>query len=88
MLLKARTLKHIGQPRRAEICLRRVLLMKPSTRVEVKACLELAEYYHEQGRLRDSEKLLKKIISEAPRSHEAVAANRLLSQINNRSVGK
>ncbi|MFA6100732.1 MAG: hypothetical protein WCV67_05440 [Victivallaceae bacterium] len=81
ILMKAKTLENLGMPRRAAICYETVLKLNPAASTAAAANLDLAEYYCKSFQYRKAREYLNNILTEAPRSHEAVSAGRMLNDI-------
>lgn len=81
ILMKAQALKNLGMPRRAVVCYTTVLKLNPSAGTAAPANLALAEYYCSSMQYRKAREYLNNIISETPRSHEAVPAGKILKEI-------
>lgn len=81
ILIKAKVLKNLGMPRRAAVCCETVLRLNPAASTAATANLELAEYYCKSSQYRKARECLNNILTEAPRSHEAVSAAKMLNDI-------
>ena len=81
ILIKAKVLKNLGMPRRAAVCYETVLKLNPALSTASSANLELAEYYCKSSQYRKAREYLNNILTEAPRSHEAVSAGKILNDI-------
>lgn len=81
ILIKAKVLKNLGMPRRAAVCYETVLKLNPALSTAASANLELAEYYCKSSQYRKAREYLNNILTEAPRSHEAVSAGKILNDI-------
>ena len=81
ILIKAKVLKNLGMPRRAAVCYETVLKLNPALSTAASANLELAEYYCQSSQYRKAREYLNNILTEAPRSHEAVSAGKILNDI-------
>jgi tetratricopeptide (TPR) repeat protein len=81
ILIKAKALKNLGMPRRAAVCYETVLKLNPAASTAASANLELAEYCRKSCQYHKAREYLNNILTEAPRSHEAVSAGRILNDI-------
>jgi tetratricopeptide (TPR) repeat protein len=81
ILMKAKVLKNMGMPRRAAVCYETVLKLNPAILTAAAANLELAEFYCKSLQYRKAREYLNNILTEAPRSHEAVSADRIIKSI-------
>ncbi len=81
MLLRARVLKELGRPRAAAVCLERVLRLNPDAKTQIEASLELGRYYFDRREMGRAKDYLRTVRQEAPRSREAVAAEKMLQSI-------
>ncbi|MHB9139304.1 MAG: hypothetical protein ACYC4Q_07875 [Victivallaceae bacterium] len=86
-LIKAKALENMEMPRRAAVCYETVLKLNPPVSTAAAANLNLAEYYCKSAQYGKVREYLNAIRNEAPRSHEAVSAGKILNEID-RKEGK
>ena len=86
-LIKAKVLENLETPRRAAVCYETVLKLNPPVSTAAAANLNLAEYYCKSAQYGKAREYLNAIRTEAPRSHEAVSAGKILNEID-RKEGK
>ena len=88
MLIKAKVLEKLDRPKLAAGYFERVLRLNPSVATAAAADLALAEFYHSRKQYSDVREHLRRIMNDAPRSREAVAAEKMLNEIAQEGMEK